>query len=102
MFILAGRRNAVLVCQCGHEVSAVLTRRQALELELSETVSSLTRQFPLGSPCRYWPGVKKGPGLPSKIRSAFGVLNQETVVVWVEGHRGSVAIKHLELPPFLG
>ena len=64
---------------------------------LSGIVSSLTRRFPLGSPCRYWPGDKQGSGLQSRIRSAFGVLNQNKVVVWVEGHRGCVALDQLEL-----
>ena len=56
----------------------------------------LTRLFPVGTPCRYWPGVREGLGRQGTIRSMWRVLGSGHVAVMVTGYPGAIAETHVE------
>ena len=53
-------------------------------------------KHPVGTPVRYWTGLREGEGRVGKTRSSAEVLSGHTAVVWVEGCRGCVALTHVE------
>lgn len=56
--------------------------------------------FGIGTPIRYWSGVRRGPGRTSVTRSHACVLSSDLAVVFVDGHPGAIALSHVEpLPP---
>lgn len=55
-------------------------------------------KHPVGTLVRYWRGVKAGP--PSgtgKTRTEASIMGRHTVVVWIEGCSGCVALTHVEV-----
>lgn len=56
----------------------------------------LTQRYPVGTPCRFWPGHKVGPGRLGRVRSEFFVLARCEIVVMVEGWRGCLGATHVE------
>lgn len=65
--------------------------------ELEDRARTYSRRYPVGSPCRYWQGVQKGPGTLSTIRSRFWVLGTGEIVCQVEGAYGGVPLPMLKL-----
>jgi hypothetical protein len=57
------------------------------------------QRFPVGTPVRYWTGLREGLGKVSKTRSAAEVLGGHTAVVWIENQVGCVALSHVEPLP---
>ncbi len=71
-------------------------------LALSQQVDELTRRYPPGTPCRYWPGAREGEGYPGKIRSAYLVTQDGLIAVFVESYPGYIAATHVEPIPVEG
>ncbi|GAA0495209.1 hypothetical protein Ade02nite_19050 [Paractinoplanes deccanensis] len=61
-----------------------------------KTVERFNRDDPVGTPVRFWPGVRSGEGIESATRSSAQILSGHTPVVWVEGHAGCIALTHVE------
>lgn len=51
----------------------------------------------VGTPVRYWPGVREGEGILSKTRSPAWELGHGEAVVLIEGKSGGVALSHVEV-----
>ena len=49
-----------------------------------------------GTPVRYWPGIKYGPGIASRTRSEVWHISGVPVVA-VEGYPGGIALTHVEV-----
>ena len=65
---------------------------------------ALSLKHPIGTPCRFWPGAKEGPGREDTICSAFYVFSSGDIVVHVKGYAGCIAATHVEplTPPTEG
>lgn len=53
-------------------------------------------RHPVGTPVRYWTGVREGAGKLSKTTHAAVLLGGHTAVVWVEGEAGCIGLSHVE------
>lgn len=54
--------------------------------------------YEVGTPVRYWLGVREGKGIESVTRSiAWDVCG--SAVVSVKGHAGGIALTHIEVLP---
>ncbi len=69
------------------------------EAEISDqrAVEIFNERHPVGTPVRFWPGVKVGEGILSKVRAQAEILSGHTPVVWVEGCAGCIALTHIEI-----
>ncbi len=56
----------------------------------------------VGTPVRYWTGLRKGGGVESRTRTEASVLGGHTAVVWVEGEGACIALTHVEPLPSTG
>lgn len=74
----------------------------ARTIELSKRAEDLTRRYPPGTPCRFWPGVREGPGRQGVIRSSWAVLSGQDIVVWIEDYPGCIAATHVECEEVYG
>jgi hypothetical protein len=52
---------------------------------------------PIGTPVRYWPGVRDGEGRESVTRSPAWALLSGQAIVCVEGYAGGIALTHVEV-----
>ncbi|BAL87339.1 hypothetical protein AMIS_21190 [Actinoplanes missouriensis 431] len=50
---------------------------------------------PVGTPVRYWTGVRQGEGKVSRTRTPAELLSGHTAVVWVEGEGSCIALSHI-------
>lgn len=55
----------------------------------------LTAQMPVGTPVRYWTGLRGGFAQTGRIRNAFTVICA-SVVGWVDTHPAGIAATHIE------
>lgn len=64
-------------------------------------VTAWNEAHPIGTPVRYWPGVKTGDGLVSRTRSAAWTLSmslgEAAAVVLVEDCAGCIWLAHIEV-----
>lgn len=49
----------------------------------------------VGTPVRYWKGVREGDGVISRTKTPAEVLGGHTAVVWIEDCSGCVALSHV-------
>lgn len=61
------------------------------------TAEAFNAKYPVGTPVRYWPGVREGAGTESKTRSEAWLMGGHSVVVKVEGYAGGIALTHVEV-----
>nr|WP_221374336.1 hypothetical protein [Actinoplanes polyasparticus] len=61
-----------------------------------KTVERFNRDNPIGTPVRYWPGVRSGEGRRSTTQTAAEVLSGHTPVVWLNNVSGCIALTHVE------
>lgn len=52
---------------------------------------------PVGTPVRYWPGLRRGDGIESVTRTPAWAMGGHTAVVSVEGYAGGIALTHVEV-----
>src|SRR5215213_7229523 len=64
-------------------------------LRLSARVDELTRLYPPGSPCWYWPGTLNDAPQRSMTRSPWAVVCEQ-IVVWVRGRADCIAHDHVQ------
>jgi hypothetical protein len=62
----------------------------------AEIVAAFNRQLPIGTPVRFWRGLREGPGQFSKTRSVAILLSGHTPVVWLAGTSGAIALTHVQ------
>ncbi|MGS1014078.1 hypothetical protein ACVCL0_09205 [Rhodanobacter sp. UC4450_H17] len=74
-------------------VFTVHYRVAAIEPDL--TADAFTAQYPVGTPCRYYPVAGDSEHLKTKTRSEAWTLGHGAVVVKIEGRTGGVDINHL-------
>lgn len=68
--------------------------------ELQARADELNQLYPVGTPCRYWLGVRDGePGMEGRIRAPFYVVHGRAVVGWVAGYPGYIDETHIECRP---
>jgi hypothetical protein len=60
-------------------------------------VDAFNAKNPVGTPVRYWTGLKEGPGKESKTRSRAEILSGHTPVVWVENESGCICLTHVQV-----
>lgn len=58
-------------------------------------------RLPVGTPVRYWPGVRRGEGRISVTRTPIWKMGSGTEVASVEGYPGGIALTHIEIIPSL-
>lgn len=78
------------------------TAKEARIAEAQRVVDAFNAAHPVGTPVRYWPGVREGAGIESRTRSAaqrLGGSEGEQPVVWVDGCRSCIALSHVEATP---
>lgn len=59
-------------------------------------VATFNARHPVGTPVRYWRGLRAGAGAVSRTRSA-ATLMSDHASVWIEGVSGSIALSHVEV-----
>ena len=70
--------------------------KQAKHTLKQQTMAYLFNQtHAVGTPVRYWSGIKEGDGKLSKTRSQADLMGG-TAVVWLEGVSGCIALSHVE------
>jgi hypothetical protein len=62
-----------------------------------DAVDDWNARYPIGTPVRYWPGVKRGEGHESKTRTPAWVIHGgHSALVSVEGYSGGIILSHIE------
>ena len=69
------------------------TKRMA---ELIVQAHDLSESYPVGTPCRYWPGTKQGEGRLGRIRQPYGITRDGHIVTFVTGLAGYILASHVE------
>jgi len=59
-------------------------------------VEWFNQENPIGTPVRYWTGVREGEGQTGVTRTAAHLLGGHTPVVWVTGHPACIALTHVQ------
>jgi hypothetical protein len=67
----------------------------ALPAGALRAAAAFNTKYPIGTPVRYWPWTREGPGIVSKTRSEAWVLASGPVVL-VEGRAGGIYLTHVE------
>jgi hypothetical protein len=62
----------------------------------AKLVEKFNARHAVGTPVRYWTGVREGDGELSATRSHAQLLSGHTAVVWVDGHPACIALSHVE------
>ena len=65
---------------------------------IEREVNTFNEKYPVGTPVRYWPGLREGEGKLSKTRSQAQRMCDHSVV-WVEGHASCISLSHVEPIP---
>lgn len=60
-------------------------------------VEAFNKKCQLGTPVRYWTGVREGEGKKGKTKTEAVVLEGHTAVVWVTGHSACISLSHVEV-----
>ncbi|WKU07989.1 hypothetical protein [Micromonospora sp. HUAS LYJ1] len=53
-------------------------------------------EFPVGTPVRYWKGIRDGDGRTARTRTQAQLLSGHTAVVWLDGVSGCIALTHIQ------
>lgn len=61
-------------------------------------VERFNEQHPVGTPVRYWPGIRSGEGRQSVTRTPAWLVSGKPCVS-VEGYPGGIALTHIEARP---
>lgn len=75
------------------EMSAQVIKAHRQQVE----ANGFNERFPIGTPVRYWTGVREGEGKVSKTRTEAQVLGGHTAVVWVEDEASCIALTHVRV-----
>jgi hypothetical protein len=70
---------------------------RALMARLQSEVERFNRNYPVGTPVRYWPtNDRRGGFVETTTRTEAYVLSGHTAVVFLAGRSGCVALTHVE------
>lgn len=72
------------------------TREAAKEPDPQVHADAWNAELPVGTPVRYWTGVREGAGRTGETRTTAQVAGGHTAVVWVTGHGAYVALSHVQ------
>jgi len=61
-----------------------------------EKVAHWNESHPVGTPVRFWAGVREGDGKVGETRGPASVLGGRTAIVWVAGCGSCVALTHVD------
>jgi len=67
------------------------------DLDAEGVVASWNSLYPIGTPVRYWRGIRAGEGRTGVTRSAAMLLGGHTPVVWIDTTSGAIALTHTEV-----
>lgn len=59
-------------------------------------VHAFNNTNPVGTPVRYWKGVREGDGKTARTRTPAQLLSGHTAVVWLDGVSGCIALTHVD------
>ncbi len=59
-------------------------------------VDAFNAAHPIGTPVKFWPGLREGDGLDSQTRSGAWLVGGHTPVVLIENYAGGIALTHVE------
>jgi hypothetical protein len=65
-------------------------------------VAAFNEQHPVGTPVRYWPGVRQGDGCESVTRTPAWLVGGHAPCVSVEGYPGGIALTHVQVTSHAG
>lgn len=71
-------------------------RRQPSAEDVARLVNEWNNVNPVGTPVRYWTGLRQGEGKAATTRSEASVMCG-SAVVWLEGVSGCVALTHVQV-----
>lgn len=71
-------------------------RERAAAADRQAAVDDFNRDTTIGTPVRYWTGIREGEGKLGVTRSMAEMLGGHTPVVWVTGHPACIALTHVE------
>lgn len=83
--------NDLNVASIGRPFSAEERKRRA-----QKRADDFNQHYPVGTPVRYWAGVREGAGTISKTRTPAWLVSDH-VSVSVEGKAGGIAISHVDV-----
>lgn len=72
-------------------------RQRSCMCKAMEQARLFNDAHPVGTPVRYWRGIRQGEGTLSKTRTPAWALYSGDVVVSVEGSAGGIALTHVEV-----
>lgn len=61
----------------------------------TKIMEAFNAKNPVGTPVRYWTGLREGEGRTSTTRSEASLLSDHAVV-WVEGQSSCISLTHVE------
>lgn len=70
-------------------------RRNAAAAKEADLLARWNRCCPVGTPIRFWPGVREGEGRPSKTRTTAWMTSSGHASVMVEDYTGGIALTHV-------
>jgi hypothetical protein len=73
--------------------------RDCAGVRMPRPVDAFNAIHPVGTPVRYWKGVREGEGRISRTRTPAQMLSGHTAIVWLEGVSGGIALTHVEPLP---
>jgi hypothetical protein len=65
----------------------------------AKAVAKWNERFPIGTPVRYWTGLREGIGRVSTTRTEASVSSSQTAVVWLDGVSSYIKLSHIEPLP---
>ena len=81
----------------GARVVRIDTRPPTREELAREEADDFNFRAPIGTPVRYWTGLREGRGKASRTRTTARVMASGHAVVWVEGEASCIALTHVAL-----
>lgn len=75
-----------------------MSGRESAPPEVITAVDDWNARYSVGTPVRYWPGAKTGPGRESTTRTPAWVIHGgHSALVSVEGRSGGIILSHIEV-----
>lgn len=60
-------------------------------------VERFNQLHPVGTPVRYWPGIRAGDGRESRTRTPAWLVGGHSPCVSVKGYPGGIALTHVKV-----
>lgn len=66
------------------------------DLDCEGVVASWNILYPVGTPVRYWPAIRRGDGRTGVTRAPASLLGGHTPIVWIEGASSAIALTNVQ------